>query len=142
MSNLKVTMEEVRHDYWENIGGVTFFSFTDNVVTCCCILKSGSSVSLVLHEMVEEIKRIIEIELLDIALQMVHVPAGTTIIVNKGTDGLSRGIWIFYLHSMPYQDQVILEMFAPVPFTLDVTTWALKHLVFFTLSHAITGHGN
>jgi hypothetical protein len=96
-------------------------------------------VSFALHEMVEEIKRI-EIEL-DITFEVVHVPADTMVIV-KGTNGLSRGICFFHLHSMPSQDKVILGHFATVPFTRGVTMWALKHLVFFTLSHAITGPGN
>jgi hypothetical protein len=52
---------------------------------------------------------------------------GTTIIT-EGTDGLSRGIWISHMHSMPSQNQVLTEIFSPVPFTPDVSQWAINEI--------------
>jgi hypothetical protein len=119
LRTLKATLERARRQHRKEITGVTFFYFTDNIVTYY-IVTSGSSTSPALHEIVEEIKRL-EIEL-DLILEVIHLP-GTTIIT-EGTDGLSRGIWISQLHSTPSQDQVLTEIFSPVPFTPDLARWA------------------
>jgi hypothetical protein len=132
LQTLKATLERARRQHPKDVTGVTFFYFTVNSTTYF-ICTSGPSTSPALHEMVEEIKRI-KIEL-GIVLEVVHVP-GTTIIT-EGTDGLSRGIWISHLHSNPSQDQVLSEIFSPVPFTPDVSQWALNE---FGLSSTIPCH--
>jgi hypothetical protein len=132
LQTLKATLERARRRQREDVRGVTFFYFTDNIVTYD-IVTSGSSKSPALHEMVEEIKRL-EIEL-DLILEVIHVP-GTTIIT-EGTDGLSRGIWISQLHSTPSQEQVLAEILAPVPFIPDVARWACQKI---GLSLAVPWH--
>jgi hypothetical protein len=124
LRTLKETFERAKRRHREDILGVTFFYFTDNIVTYY-IVTSGSSTSPALHEMVEEIKRL-EIEL-DLILEVIHVP-GTTIIT-EGTDGLSRGIWISQLHLTPSQEQVLAEILAPVPFIPDLARWACQKIV-------------
>jgi hypothetical protein len=65
-----------------------FCYFTDNEVTYN-ICKKGSSKTLSLHVLVQQLKAL---ELaLGCRLEVIHVP-GTTMIT-LGTDGLSRGIW-------------------------------------------------
>jgi hypothetical protein len=106
-----------------DIMNVTFFYFTDNIVTYFAV-TAGSSTSPGLHSMVEEIKKL-EIKL-GITLEVVHVPS-TTIIV-EGTNGLSGGVWLLALHQRHDWWAILTEIFAPVPHTAYVTAWAKNHV--------------
>jgi hypothetical protein len=67
-----------------HIGG-TLFYFTDNLVSYYAV-QNGSSSSPALHDLVRQIKK------LGCRVEMVHVPG--LLMIEEGTDGLSRGHWI------------------------------------------------
>ncbi len=102
-----------------DIANVTFFYFTDNIVTYFAV-TAGSSTSPGLHSMVDVIKKL-EIKL-GITLKVVHVP-GTTIIEER-TNGLSHGIWSSALYQKHDRMAILTEIFAPVPYTAAVSAWA------------------
>jgi hypothetical protein len=87
MRTLLATLEHVKATRRADITNVTFFYFTDNIVTYFAV-TARSSTSPGLHSMVEAIKKL-EIEL-GITLEVVHVP-GTTIIKER-TNGLSQNL--------------------------------------------------
>jgi hypothetical protein len=62
---------------------------TDNLVSYY-IVNQGSSWSEALHALVMEIKAICET--LSCVLEVVHVPG--RLMIEQGTDGLSRGLWL------------------------------------------------
>jgi hypothetical protein len=94
----------------ETVRGTTIFYFTDNSATYW-IMSSGSSDSIGLHDLVEEI-RLIEVEL-ECSLQVVHVPG--IVMIGQGTDGLSRGVWASFLHNLAHQESLSRSIFAPLP---------------------------
>jgi hypothetical protein len=71
------------------VAGTTVFYFTDNVVTYY-ISHSGSTGIKPLHRLIMKIKDLER--LLQVRLEVVHVPGD--IMIDQGTDGLSRGLWM------------------------------------------------
>ena len=94
-----------------SVRGITIFYFTDNMTTYW-IAQSGSSPTPSLHLLIEDI-RMLELEL-GCELQVVHVPG--VVVIDQGTDGLSRGVWVSPLQALT--DQVLLtsQVFAPLTF--------------------------
>jgi hypothetical protein len=87
LSTICLSLLCLLEDGAESVRGTTIFYFTDKSSTYW-ISASGSSPSPALHTLIEEI-RMLELEL-DCSLQVVHVPG--YLMINQGTDGLSRGI--------------------------------------------------
>ena len=83
----------------------TVFYFTDNTVTYY-IAASGSSSTPALYELISSI-RILEIEL-DIHLMVIHIPG--VVMIDQGTDGLSRGIWMNNLQSLMDEREMLLSL--------------------------------
>ena len=116
---LDLTLECAQYFNPEAVANTTFFYFTDNLV-CYFAVTSGASRSPGLQALVESIKA--REEDLGCVLEPVHVP-GTTII-EEGSDDLSRGIWSTPLHEQADRLVILSEIFAPVPYSPDVGTWA------------------
>jgi hypothetical protein len=91
------------------VRGTTIFYFTDNATTYW-IAASGSSRYPKLHELIEEI-RLIELEL-ECQLQVIHVPG--VVMIQQGTDGLSRGVWSTVLHELEDQSHLTAAVFEPL----------------------------
>ena len=89
----------------------TVFYFTDNSVTYL-ITESGSSRDDKLHALVSDIC-LFEIDL-RIQLVVVHIPG--VVMIQQGTDGLSRGIWISNLHPTIDERTLLHAIFSPVVF--------------------------
>jgi hypothetical protein len=86
---LALYLERQRVSTSTHIKGHRLLYFTDNDVTYN-IVRRGSSTSVELHLKVQVIKTL---ELaLGCCLEVIHVPG--TSMIDQGTDGLSRGIWI------------------------------------------------
>lgn len=110
MKTLMLTLQEVAKEHAEAVQGSTLFYFTDNSPTYY-ICSSGSSRSPGLHVMVEQIR---ELELaLDCRLQVVHIPGDA--IIEQGTDGLSRGVWVSEWHKQTDPKVLTASIFQPVP---------------------------
>ena len=112
LSTLLLSLRNLR-DYGklDTIQHSTVFYFTDNSVTYH-IAASGSSGTPSLHDLISSI-RLIEIEL-DIHLTVIHIPG--VVMIQQGTDDLSRGIWISNLHSRMNEREMLAAVFAPVSF--------------------------
>ena len=110
LSTLRLTLLQIR-DSGKSVDGMTVFYFTDNSTTYW-ISCAGSSGSPTLHSVIESI-RTLEFEL-GCKLQVVHVPG--YIIIQQGTDGLSRGVWMSLYHSLQDEDALLTGLFAPLPF--------------------------
>jgi hypothetical protein len=83
-----LTVQQLRRTHSLSLRGTTVFYFTDNTTTYYA-LRKGSSRIPSLHALVREIKLIcLQMGCL---LEPVHVPG--TVMINQGTDGLSRGVW-------------------------------------------------
>jgi hypothetical protein len=76
------------------------------------ITASGSSGSPALHKLIKEI-RLLELEL-ECSLQVIHVPG--MIMIDQGTDGLSRGIWMSALQGLQDSDRLTQAIFKPLCF--------------------------
>ena len=112
LSTLKQSLERLlEHGNPAAIRNSTVFYFTDNSVTYY-IAACGSSPILPLHRLISEI-RILEMRL-GIALECIHVPG--VVMIQQGTDGLSRGIWMSSLHAFLDQSAILTAVFAPLPF--------------------------
>jgi hypothetical protein len=93
------------------VTGTTVFYFTDNSGVYW-IATNGSSRSPNLHQLISRIRRL-ELEL-DCLLQVVHVPG--LVLIEQGTDGLSRGVWMSSCQHLAAEDQLTQAIFAPLPF--------------------------
>jgi hypothetical protein len=93
------------------VHGTTVFYFTDNSGVYW-IATNGSSRSLNLHKLIGRIRRL-ELEL-DCFLQVVHVPG--LVLIDQGTDGLSRGVWMSSCQHLAEEDHLTRAIFAPLPF--------------------------
>lgn len=93
----------------DEIRGTTVFYFTDNSTTYW-IAQLGSSSSPRLHVLIWQIK-CLELEL-GIQLQVVHVPG--VVMIEQGSDALSRGVWVTPFHSTMDQRQLTAAVFAPL----------------------------
>jgi hypothetical protein len=111
LSTLKLSLIRLRNEDAQGIQGTTVFYFTDNSTTYW-ILASGSSGIPALHKLIEGI-RLLELEL-DGSLQVIHVPG--VIMIDQGTDGLSRGIWMSALQGLQDSDRLTQAIFEPLCF--------------------------
>ena len=108
LQTLLLTLQNIARDAPAEVYGTTLFYFTDNMVTYY-INASGSSRSPGLHALVEQI-RYHEL-LLGCQLQVVHIPG--VVMIEQGTDGLSRGIWASSLHQQVDQATLTKSIFRP-----------------------------
>jgi hypothetical protein len=115
LSTLKLTLLNLRKEAPAEVAGTTVFYFTDNSTTYW-IASSGSSPSPPLHALIEEI-RLLEMEL-DCCLQVVHVPG--VVMIDQGTDGLSRGIWASPFHGLTDSLVLTRAIFDPLVFDADL----------------------
>lgn len=111
LSTLLLTLQHLRGTAPDSVIGTTVFYFTDNSTTYW-ISSSGSSSSPELHHLIEAI-RTLEFQL-QCQLQVVHVPG--YILIQQGTDGLSRGVWMSRYHSLLNKAAPLSGLFAPFPF--------------------------
>jgi hypothetical protein len=109
LKTLHLTLEQIRRHAPDSVRGTTIFYFTDNSTTYW-IMSSGSSPSPGLHDLIEEI-RLLELDL-ECSLQVVHVPG--LVMINQGTDGLSRGVWASFLHNLVHQESLARHIFSPL----------------------------
>jgi len=100
------------------VSGHTLFYFTDNTTTYHAVTK-GSSTSPKLHSLIRDIK-FLELKL-NCHLEVVHVPGVT--MIDQGTDGLSRGVWISPMHQTRPTESLMAELFAPVSFSRGLWSW-------------------
>ena len=115
LSTLKLSLLQIKKEDSESIRGTAVFYFTDNS-TSYWIAASGSSGSPGLHTLIEDI-RLLELEL-GCSLHVVHVPG--IIMIDQGTDGLSRGIWMSPLQGLQDSGLMTQAVFAPLPFDPDL----------------------
>jgi hypothetical protein len=127
LSTLKLSLLQIKKDDAESIRGTAVFYFTDNS-TSYWIAASGSSGSPGLHKLIEEI-RLLELEL-GCSLQVVHVPG--IIMIDQGTDGLSRGIWMSALQGLEDSGRMTQAVFDPLRFDPELVT---SYITNFHLAH-------
>ena len=72
-----------------------------------------------LHALTAQIK-LLELEM-EIELQVVHVPGKA--MIQQGTDGLSRGVWMSELHPCVDQQSLTASIFAPIPIQPHLITY-------------------
>jgi hypothetical protein len=106
---LDQTLLHLRDLAADDVRGTTVFYFTDNSTTYW-IAQSGSSPSPRLHVLIWQIK-CLELEL-GIQLQVVHVPG--VVMIEQGSDALSRGVWVTPFHSTMDQRALTAAVFAPL----------------------------
>jgi hypothetical protein len=100
-------------------GRLVFF-MTDNLVSYY-IVNRGSSRSPALHKLVWEIKE--ACTELGCQLEVVHVPG--RLMIDQGTDGLSRGLWLAPERRVAGINQ---RLFDPVPYTAALGDWVCHTL--------------
>ena len=124
LSTLLLSLRNLR-DYEDlnTIWNSTVFYFTDNSVTYH-IAASGSSSKPSFHNLISSI-RLIEIEL-DVHVAVIHIPG--VVMIQQGTDNLSRGIWISDLHFRMNEREMLAAIFAPVSFHQSLF-WILLNMV-------------
>ena len=110
LKTLLLTLQQFASRPRSETEGVTLFYFTDNSVTYY-VTSSGASPSPGLHALVEEIQ-LLSLRL-GCQLEVVHVPG--VVMIDQGTDGLSRGIWLSTLHPERDQAELTAAVFAPLP---------------------------
>ena len=111
LSTLKLSLLRIQEEDANAVRGTTVFYFTDNS-TSYWIASSGSSSSPGLHKLIEEI-RLLELKL-GCSLQVVHVPG--LCMIDQGTDGLSRGIWMSALQGLEDSGRLTQAVFEPLSF--------------------------
>jgi hypothetical protein len=110
LRTLLLTMQHLQRDTCrQKIFNTTIFYFTDNSTTYWISTK-GSSKHARLHSLITDIK-LIERDL-ECSLQVIHVPG--VVMIQQGTDGLSRGIWISPLHEAINQRDYNRAVFDPL----------------------------
>jgi hypothetical protein len=121
LATLKQTLIRIKRDRGrKTVQGTVVFYFTDNSGVYW-IAAAGSSRAAHLHRLIVEI-RLLEIEL-DCFLQVIHVPG--LVLIEQGTDGLSRGIWMSALHSLRDEARLLQAIFDPVTFDPSLVWEAL-----------------
>lgn len=90
LNTLNLTLTQLEQ-HPKAVRETTVFYFTDNIVTYF-ICSAGSSTNPVLHQLVESI--LLRALRLQCDLQVIHVPG--KLLIQQGTDGLSRGVWMSY----------------------------------------------
>jgi len=111
LKTLHLTMLRMQDQYLLEARGTTIFYFTDNFVTYC-IVSSGASSSPELHFLIEQI-RLLELDL-NCTLVAVHVPG--RVMIEQGTDALSRGVWVSPFHHAIHHREINTAVFAPLDF--------------------------
>lgn len=111
LRTLVLTMQQLKKDHRSLVEDTTIFYFTDNSTTYW-IAAAGSSKWDKLHALILETK-LIEQDL-RCSLQVIHV-AGL-LMIQQGTDGLSRGVWMSPLHHMVDQQAYTRAVFDPLPY--------------------------
>lgn len=115
LDTLRLTLQQILSDVESDpslaITGTTLFYFTDNEVTYY-VCAAGSSRKPDLHALVLEIRRLQM--LLGVFLNVVHVPG--LVMIQQGTDSLSRGVWVSPLHLRTDPNALNGHVFAPLAF--------------------------
>ena len=114
---LQALLQEVNID---RLRDTTVFVITDNLVSYY-VVNSGSSRSPGLHALVEEIKTLTV--QLGCRLEAVHAPG--TLMIEQGTDGLSRGLW---LTEERRSSNINQQLFQAVPYSPTLGRWACDFL--------------
>ena len=115
LKTLLLTMQHLATLDPAEVEGTTLFYFTDNSTTYW-VMKSGSSRSPELHKLVEE--TLLLAMSMAVYLQVVHVPG--RIMIDQGTDGLSRGVWASPLHDLWDPTLMNQAVFAPLPVDMNL----------------------
>jgi hypothetical protein len=125
MRTLLTVLELLEHDPARKNAckGTTVFYFTDNSVTYYAV-SAGSSTSPHLQDLVRRIK-LLELSL-ECLLEVVHVPG--VVVIDQGTDDLSRGVWISPLHAHIDPQQVTMDVFAGVKGVPSLLPWIRSRL--------------
>ena len=110
LRTLLLTMQQLKREHRQLVANTTIFYFTDNSTTYW-IAASGSSKWDKLHSLITEIK-LIEQDL-QCSLQVIHVPG--LLMIQQGTDSLSRGVWMSPLHQLVNQQDFTRAVFNPLP---------------------------
>jgi hypothetical protein len=120
---LRTVVETLKREevLFNKLRGRMVFYFIDNEATYS-ICKKGSSKTLSLHHLVQQLK-VLELAL-GCRLEVIHVP-GTTMITH-GTNGLSRGMWANGFNI--YFKSFVVEVFLPALPSISLTKWALSHV--------------
>jgi hypothetical protein len=120
MRTLLTALELIAHDPARKHAckGTTLFYFTDNSVTYYAV-SAGFSTSPHLQDLVRRIK-LLELSL-GCLLEVVHVPG--VVVIDQGTDDLSRGVWISPLHAHIDPQQVTMDVFAGVNGVPSLLPW-------------------
>ena len=109
LATLLLTMQHLQKESRRAVRGTTIFYFTDNSTTYY-VAQAGTSRAPHLHHLIEQI-RLIELEL-ECRLQVVHVPG--VVMIQQGTDSLSRGVWCSPFHEQVDQRALTAAVFAPL----------------------------
>ena len=125
LHTLLLTLERALEKPGGNFRETVLMYFTDNLVTYY-IVNSGSSTNPALHRMIMKIK-ILELKL-GIELQVIHIPGVT--MIQQGTDGLSRGVWMSPLHDLRRPRDLLGDLFSAVRLTAPLKQafegWSLQ----------------
>ena len=111
LATLRESLRRLLEHRPPEIEGSTVFYFTDNSTTYY-IAASGSSPHPRLHDLISDI-RLLELQLA-VVLEVIHVPG--LVMIEQGTDGLSRGIWMSGLHSFMDERRLLQGIFDPVTY--------------------------
>ena len=109
LKTLLLTLQYLAALPGDHLRGVTLFYFTDNSPTYF-VIASGSSTSPGLHALVEQVQ-LLTLQM-GCFLQVVHVPG--LVMIDQGTDGLSRGIWVSSFHIPVDHHTLNAAVFAPL----------------------------
>ena len=109
LKTLLLTLQHLATLDGDPVRGATVFYFTDNSATYY-VASAGSSTSPGLHDLVEKIQ-LLSLEL-GCFLQVVHVPG--LVMIQQGTDGLSRGVWVSSYHHPVDHRLLNAAVFAPL----------------------------
>ena len=121
LATLLLTMQHLRNSASSDLKGSTIFYFTDNSTTYY-VAQASSSRAPHLHQLIEQIRHI-ELQL-ECHLQVVHVPG--TVMIDQGTDNLSRGIWCSPFHKKINQQALTASIFAPLQPDLSLIHYLVK----------------
>ena len=124
LSTLRLTLENLVQEGTSTVQGSTLFYFTDNSTTYW-ISSNGSSKNSKLHLTLEQI-RSLEVKL-GCHLNVVHVPG--LLMIQEGTDGLSRGIWINPWHETISRDQLLSHIFSPLPVNWELVNQYVQECI-------------
>ena len=122
LKTLLLTLQQLSTKCQASVDGTTVFHFTDNTATHC-VTSGGSSSSPGPHALVEKIQ-LLSLEL-GIHLEAVHVPG--VVMIEQGTDGPSRGMWMSSLHPDRDQKELTRAVFDPLPTDVDPALSCVAH---------------